>query len=177
MQQAEYALPEFSIRVQKTQITLSNRHAFTCVSFLAVRRKARIPQSFITVTFGLDHPLASARIDSQTEAYPGGWTHHLLISDAEELDSELLAWLHEAYELSARKRSVLQTGTAGSCSRQLIKIGGGSNDGCRPFSPALFNRVPYGIASRICLRPCAMLPCGLAAHTMLCTRKHRSVHS
>lgn len=114
MQQAEDALPEFSIRVQKTQITLSNRHAFTCVSFLAVRRKARIPQSFITVTFGLDHPLASARIDSQTEAYPGGWTHHLLISDAEELDSELLAWLHEAYELSARKRSVLQTGTAGS---------------------------------------------------------------
>lgn len=104
MQQAKDALPQFSIRVQKTQITLSNRHAFACVSFLAVRRKALMPQSSITVTFGLDHPLASARIDAQAESYPGRWTHHLLISDAEELDSELIAWLHKAYELSARKR-------------------------------------------------------------------------
>ncbi len=104
MQQAEDALPEFSIRVQKTQITLSNRHAFTCVSFLAVRRKARIPQRSITLTSVLDHPLASARIDAKSEAYPGRWIHHLVICDAAELDSELFAWLHEACELAARKR-------------------------------------------------------------------------
>lgn len=48
MQQAEDVLPEFGIHVQKTQITLLNRHVFACVSPLAVRRKARIPQSSIT---------------------------------------------------------------------------------------------------------------------------------
>ena len=114
MQRAEDALPEFGIPVQKAQITLLNRHAFACVSPLSVLRKARIPQSSITLTSGLDHLLASARIDAKTEAYPGRWTHHLVICDAAELDSELFAWLHEACELAARKRSVLQTGTAGS---------------------------------------------------------------
>jgi hypothetical protein len=104
MQRAEDVLPEFGIHVQKTQITLLNRHAFACVSPPAVRRKARIPQSSITLTSGLDHPLASARIVAKSEAYPGRWTHHLLISDAAELDSELFAWLHEACELAARKQ-------------------------------------------------------------------------
>jgi hypothetical protein len=114
MQRAEDVLPEFGIHVQKTQITHLIRHAFACVSPPAVHSKDRITQRSITLTSGLDHPLASARIDAKSEAYPGRWTHHLVISDAAELDSELFAWLHEANELSARKRSVLQTGTAGS---------------------------------------------------------------
>lgn len=56
-------------------------------------------------------------------------------------------------------------------------MGGGSHHCCRPFSPALFDQVPCGIASRICLRPCSMLPRGLTVRTMLRTGKHRSVHS
>jgi hypothetical protein len=104
MQRAEDVLPEFGIHVQKTQITLLIRHAFACVSPPAVHSKALMPQCSITLTSGLDHPLASARIDAKSEAYPGRWTHHLVICDAEELDSELFAWMHEACELAARKR-------------------------------------------------------------------------
>ncbi|RRF92169.1 MAG: hypothetical protein DUD31_07850 [Coriobacteriaceae bacterium] len=62
MQRAEDVLPEFGIHVQKTQITFLNRHAFACVSPLSVRRRALITQRSITLTSGLDHPLASARI-------------------------------------------------------------------------------------------------------------------
>jgi hypothetical protein len=90
MQRAEDVLPEFGIHVQKAQITLLNRHAFACVSPPAVHSKARIPQSFILLTSGLDHQLALVRIAAKSEAYPGRWTHHLVICDAAELDSELL---------------------------------------------------------------------------------------
>lgn len=123
MQQAEGVLTEFCIHVQKTQITLLNRHVFACVSPLAVRRKARIPQSSITLTFGLNHLLASARIVAKTEAYPGRWTHHLVICDAAELDSELFAWLHAASSLHANDAE-LQTEGQAACSRQLMKMGG-----------------------------------------------------
>ena len=175
MQRAEDALPEVGIPVQKAQITLLNRHAFACVSPLSVLRKARIPQSSITLTSGLDHLLASARIDAKTEAYPGRWTHHLVICDAAELDSELLpGCMRHASSLHANGRCSRRERQA-ACSRQLIKIGGGSHDGCRPFSPALFNQMPCGINSRICLRPCSMLPRGLAANTMLCTGRRCSV--
>lgn len=35
--------PDSKIKVQKTQITFSNRHVFACVSFLRVKKKAELP--------------------------------------------------------------------------------------------------------------------------------------
>ena len=35
--------PETRIRVQKTQITFSNRHVYACVSFMRVKKKAELP--------------------------------------------------------------------------------------------------------------------------------------
>ena len=34
--------PETSVKVQKTQITFSNRHVYACVSFLRVKKKAEM---------------------------------------------------------------------------------------------------------------------------------------
>ena len=45
----------FSIRVQKTQITWSNRYVFACISFAKVRPAKLRPQTYLVVTFGLDH--------------------------------------------------------------------------------------------------------------------------
>ncbi len=123
MQRAEDALPEFGIPVQKAQIALLNRHAFACVSFLAVRCKALMLQSSITVTFGLDHPLASARIAAKAEAYPGRWTHHLVICDAAELDSELFAWLHEAASSLHANDTELKAEGAGSLLNAVTQLG------------------------------------------------------
>ena len=92
------------IKVQKTQITFYNSHLFACVSFAKVRKAAERPDSYIVVTFGLEHRAESPRIDIATEPYPNRWTHHILISEPEEIDDELMAWIREAAEFSAKKR-------------------------------------------------------------------------
>lgn len=97
-------IPDVNIKVQKTQISFSNRHNFAFVSFLPVRREKQRPKVFITVTFGLSYQKESPRIDAATEPYPNRWTHHVSISSPEEIDSELMGWLKEASEFSAIKR-------------------------------------------------------------------------
>jgi len=92
-----------NIKVQKTQITFSNRRVFACVSFLPVRKKKDRPVSYIVVTFGLSHRVESPRIDAAVEPYPNRWTHHVLISEEDELDEELMAWVREAGEFAANK--------------------------------------------------------------------------
>ena len=97
------AVGPFSIRVQKTQITWSNRYGFACVSFAKVRKAKDRPKTYLVLTFGLDHRVESPRIDVATEAYPRRWTHHVLISSPEEIDGELIGWVREAYDFSAAK--------------------------------------------------------------------------
>ena len=96
-------VPEVRIKVQKTQISFYNRHMFACVSFARVRKKKDCPDSYIVVTFGLDHRAVSPRIDIATEPYPNRWTHHVLISELSEIDDELMAWMEEAACFSDRK--------------------------------------------------------------------------
>ena len=90
-------------RVQKTQITFSNRHVFACVSFARVKRKAELPMRYMVITLGLPAPLDSERVAVKTEPYPGRWTHHIVISTPEELDEELLSWIKTAYTFADAK--------------------------------------------------------------------------
>ena len=97
------SFPVVNKRVQKTQITFSNRHVFACVSFARVKRKAELPMRFIVITLGLPAPLDSERVAVKTEPYTGRWTHHIVINKPEELDEELLSWVREAYDFAAVK--------------------------------------------------------------------------
>ena len=97
------SFPVVNKRVQKTQITFSNRHVFACVSFARVKRKAELPMRFIVITLGLPAPLDSERVAVKTEPYPGRWTHHIVVNKPEELDEELLSWVREAYDFAAVK--------------------------------------------------------------------------
>ena len=102
----ERVLSEISgvrIRVQKTQISFSNRYMFACVSFAKLRKAKERPAVYIVVTFGLDHREDSPRIDVATGAYPGRWTHHVMISELSEIDEELMGWVREAGVFSSRK--------------------------------------------------------------------------
>lgn len=92
------------IKVQKTQISFSNKHNFAFVSFLPMRKAKERPQTYIVITFGLGHRVESPRIDAATEPYPNRWTHHVLISEPEEIDEELMGWVKEAAAFSAAKR-------------------------------------------------------------------------
>ena len=95
--------PEAKKRVQKTQITYYHKHVYACVSFARVRRKAELPESWLTLTLGLPYALDSARVAVKTEVYPGRWTTHFVIGSPEELDEELLSWIEQAYVFSERK--------------------------------------------------------------------------
>ena len=95
--------PETLIRVQKTQITLSNRHVFACVSLQRVRKKAELPDPYIVITLGMPYPLESERVAAKTEPYPGRWTTHIVVGMEAELDEELFAWVECAYEFAESK--------------------------------------------------------------------------
>ena len=97
------SFPVVNKRVQKTQITFSNRHIFACVSFARVKRKAELPMRYMVITLGLPAPLDSERIVVKTEPYPGRWTHHIVVSALEELDEELLSWIKTAYTFADAK--------------------------------------------------------------------------
>src|SRR5699024_1223311 len=83
-------IPDVTIKVQKTQISFYNRHLFACVSFAKVRKAKDRPDVYIVVTIGTQTRIDSPRIDVATEPYPNRWTHHILISEPEEIDDELM---------------------------------------------------------------------------------------
>lgn len=93
-----------SVKVQKTQISFSNKHNFAFASFLPVRKAKERPLVYLVITFGLAYRVESPRIDVATEPYPNRWTHHVLISKIEEIDDELMGWVKEASVFSAGKR-------------------------------------------------------------------------
>lgn len=94
-------LPDTRIQVKKTQISFLNRHLYACISW--PRQKNRPPYSLM-LTFGLARRVLSPRIAQSVEPYPNRWTHHLLLTEAEQLDDELLGWLEEAYHFAYGKR-------------------------------------------------------------------------
>ena len=95
--------PVIRKRVQKTQITYSNRFVFACISFARVKRKAELPAGYLVLTIGLPAPLNSERIAQKSEPYPGRWTQHIVISKPEELDEELTSLIREAYNFAETK--------------------------------------------------------------------------
>ena len=102
-QQLDAMFPEGSVKVQRSQISFYGRHLFAAVS-LPVRRKKGWPKECLLVTIGLSRPLHSPRAAEKTEPYPGRWTNHVLLLRPEEIDSELLGWLEEAWDFAQSKR-------------------------------------------------------------------------
>ena len=97
-------ISDVKIKVSKTQISFSNKRGFAFVSFNPCRRAKERPEVWMTVTFGLSYRKDSPRIDVATEPYPNRWTHHIMVGSEEEIDAELMGWIREAAEFSARKR-------------------------------------------------------------------------
>ena len=91
------------LKASKSQISFYNRRLFACVSFLRAKRKADLPQHYITLTLGLDRPLDTPRAAVITEPYPNRWTHHFVLSRKEEIDGELMDWVRQAALFAAIK--------------------------------------------------------------------------
>ena len=102
-QQVRVQVPDLRIKVQKTQISFYNQHLFACASFLRVKRKKDLPPAYLVVTVGLARRLDSPRVAAAVEAYPGRWTHHIVVSAPEQIDGELMGWVQEAAAFAAQK--------------------------------------------------------------------------
>ncbi len=96
------AHPDMTVRTAKTQISFYNRRLFACVS-LPRKKLLGTLDAALLVTIGLGARRASPRVVCAVEPYPGRWTHHVLVADADDLDDELLCWLDEAYAFSMAK--------------------------------------------------------------------------
>lgn len=98
------------VKVQKTQITFSNRHGFAFVSFLPVRKAKDRPEPYLTVTFGLSHRVGSPRIDAAVEPYPNRWTHHVMIGEPEVTKYICAAGKFSAEEIRKRLETEQENG-------------------------------------------------------------------
>ena len=101
--QLDALFPEGSVRVQKSQISFYGRHLFAAAS-LPVRRRKDWPKICLVVTVGLSYRLESPRVAVASEPYPGRWTHHILVTEAGQIDEELMGWLQEAWDFAESKR-------------------------------------------------------------------------
>ncbi len=90
------AVPAATIKVCKTQVSFSTKRGFAFVSFLPCRKAKERPQTWLTLSFGQRQRVQSPRIDVATEPYPNRWTHHVMLTQIEELDDELMGWIQDA---------------------------------------------------------------------------------
>ena len=91
-----------SIKVQKTQISFSNKHIFAVVSLPRRPAKSRL-QPCINLTFGLGYRLEHPRVTASTEPYPGRWTHHVILQSETDVDEQMKEWLSDAYYFANAK--------------------------------------------------------------------------
>ena len=91
-------------RCKKAKSAFTGPKLFAAAS-IPVRRKKDWPKECLLVTFGLERQVISPRIAIAVEPYPNRWTHHVVVSQPEEIDGELLDWLSQAYQFCQIKGS------------------------------------------------------------------------
>ena len=96
--------PDVEIRTARTQISFFRKTMMCCASFLPLGRKAERPDSWLVISFGLDRLLETDGISVGVQAAPGRWTHHVMISSAEEMNDAFWAWIRMAADFSMRTR-------------------------------------------------------------------------
>ena len=86
----------------KTQISWGNPLQFAVLS--QPRRAAQRRTGALLATLGLGRRVEHPRILQAVEPYPGRWTHHVLVTEADQIDEELMGWLREAWNFAESKR-------------------------------------------------------------------------
>src|ERR1700740_1198108 len=78
------------IEPKKTSIHLGNRFGFAGV----YTRK-----NYVNLEVHLNHKLTSKRVSKVEQASANRYHHTIKLTDPDEIDSELLTWLKDAYDL------------------------------------------------------------------------------
>ena len=83
---------EYTVENKKTSLHITHGRAF-----LGVHPR----KSALLVNIVLDRPLETNRLKKSEKVSANRYHNEVVISSAEELDSELVGWLKEAYALTA----------------------------------------------------------------------------
>jgi len=86
--------PSLKIVTQKRQVGLSDPHPF-CALY-PPRKAADRKAHALGVSLFLGRPLDAPQFTMSVEAYPGRFTNHMVLRNAEELTEEFWLWLEEA---------------------------------------------------------------------------------
>ena len=94
------ACGEFHIAPARTRIAFLGRVRFAGITSLS--------EKGMTCSFALPHRLDSPRFVKTEEVAPGWWTHRLRITQPDQLDDEVQAWLRESYRLMGMQERLLE---------------------------------------------------------------------
>lgn len=86
----------------KTRIAFLARVRFASVTALSERR--------MICAFAMPGPLRSRRFTKVEEIVPGWWGHSLRITEVDQLDAELQAWLRQSYRLMGLQQRLTRRG-------------------------------------------------------------------
>ena len=64
----------------------------------------------MTCSFSLAEPVKTDRFAKVQEVVPGWWVHRLRITEPEQLDESLQAWLRESYRLMGCRSDFAERG-------------------------------------------------------------------
>jgi hypothetical protein len=92
------SLGDIKVEAAKTQVSFGAKRKFAWVWLPQMWIKKAPPDS-IVLSFDLPRKVEDPRIKQSVEPYPGRWTHHVVIERPEQLDTQVKAWLTEAYRL------------------------------------------------------------------------------
>jgi hypothetical protein len=91
----------YHIAPAKTRIAFLARVRFASITALSERG--------MTCGFALPSPLRSRRFTKVTAIVPGWWGHSLRITEVDQLDAQLQAWLRRSYRLMGLQERLLPT--------------------------------------------------------------------
>ncbi len=91
--------PGVSVRRGATQLGFYAPSPFLAV-WLPIRKNTRgRPPEYLIVSLFTTQRIDSPRIESIVAPYPNRWTHHIILSDAAQIDDELVSLIRRAYFL------------------------------------------------------------------------------
>jgi hypothetical protein len=98
------SLGPVKIEATKTQVSFGLKTKFAWVWLPQMWIKQRKERS-ITITFDLPRQIQHPRIKKAVEPRPGRWTHHVVIENESDIDSNIREWLKEAYHVAQQRAS------------------------------------------------------------------------
>jgi len=99
------SLGPLTIDITKSQISFGTKYKFAWV-WLPPDSTGKRPKNSLVLSFGLGHRVESQQIVEAVESYPGRWTHHIIIQEEADLNTNVRKWLKQAYAYSqAREKN------------------------------------------------------------------------